>query len=220
MKKNLKLSQRKRKKLQRFHHRFSMKKQDHQKLILNFSMSLLMKLQRKRLTKMEVIELVATEEEESTSRIPFADTVKEKFKRLTTKLVKDWRFRENTDFVPDGKLKNGTGQRCWQRRARLVAREYKTEGKREDVFSPATSPGITKLIPILALINSWSIYSLDVKDAFLQVPQRTSCLCKVPEGAHVVREMTKEEREEAGSLSSFCSWKLRRALPGQRDAVD
>ena len=32
--------------------------------------------------------------------------------------------------------------------------------------------------------------------------------------------MTKEEREEAGSLSSFSSWcwKLRRVLPGQRDA--
>ena len=47
----------------------------------------------RRLTKMEVIELVATEKEESTSRIPFADTVKEKFKWLTTKLVKDWRWK-------------------------------------------------------------------------------------------------------------------------------
>ena len=39
------------------------------------------------------------------------------------------------------------------------------------MFSPATSPSLTKLIPILALANRWSIWSLDIKDAFLQVPQ-------------------------------------------------
>eukprot|EP00439_Symbiodinium_sp_Y106_P000302 s8784_g1.t1 len=100
------------------------------------------------------------------------------------------------------------GDRCWQRCVRLVAREYKTDGKREDVFSPATSPGITKLVPILALLNDWAIYSVDVKDAFLQVPQRTPCLCRVPEEAiNVLREL----------LPSWC-WKLGRVLPGQRDA--
>ena len=106
-------------------------------------------------------------------------------------------------------------KRCWQRRARLVAREYKTEGKREDIFSPATSPGITKLVPMLALANRWAIYSVDVKDAFLQVPQKTPCLCRVPEeAAHVVESM-QSTREQ--SPRSWC-WKLGRVLPGQRDA--
>ena len=107
-------------------------------------------------------------------------------------------------------------KRCWQRRARLVAREYKTEGKREDIFSPATSPGITKLVPMLALANRWAIYSVDVKDAFLQVPQKTPCLCRVPEeAAHVVESMqsTREQKQPR----SWC-WKLGRVLPGQRDA--
>ncbi len=106
----------------------------------------------RRLTKMGVISLVSTEPQEATEHVPFADFLG-CYKWLTTKLVKDWRFREATGF--DAEAKEGTKKpkqtkRCWQRRARLVAREYKTEGKREDIFSPATSPGITKLVPMLA----------------------------------------------------------------------
>ena len=141
----------------------------------------------RRLTKMGVISLVSTSQQEATERIPYADTDQEVHKWLTTKLVKDWRFREAVGFEPEEDNEKAeekvNKEICWQRRARLVAREYKTEGKREDVFSPATSPGITKLVPILALANNWAIYSVDVKDAFLQVPQRTPCLCRVPEAA-------------------------------------
>ena len=159
----------------------------------------------KRLTRMGVTPLVATKEDEATPEVPFADTQQEVYKWPTTKIVMGWRCRESIGFEPEGDQKKE--DRCWQRRARLVAREYKTEGKREDVFSAATKPGITKLVPILALLNQLAIYSVDVKDGFLQEPQRTPLPCRVPEEAmDVVQEL----------LESWC-WRLGRVLPGQRD---
>ena len=171
----------------------------------------------RRLTKMGVISLVSTDPQEATEQVPFTESEQEVYKWLTTKLVKDWCFREATGFEVEATAAKQPKQtkRCWQRRARLVAREYKTEGKREDIFSPATSPGITKLVPMLALANRWAIYSVDVKDAFLQVPQKTPCLCRVPEEATHVVESMQSTREQ--SPRSWC-WKLGRVLPGQRDA--
>ena len=171
----------------------------------------------RRLTKMGVISLVSTEAQEATEQVPFEDAEQEVYKWLTTKLVKDWRFREATGFEAEDKADSKPKQtkRCWQRRARLVAREYKTEGKREDIFSPATSPGITKLVPMVALANQWAIYSVDVKDAFLQVPQRTPCLCRVPEEATEVVQAMQGQPEQ--NPRSWC-WRLGRVLPGQRDA--
>ncbi|CAE7249321.1 unnamed protein product [Symbiodinium sp. CCMP2592] len=102
----------------------------------------------KRLTKMGVISLVSTDPQEATENVPLVDSEQELHKWLTTKLVKDWRFREATGFEVDeataGTTKPKQIQRCWQRR-------------------------ITKLVPMLALANNWAIYSVDVKDAFLQV---------------------------------------------------
>ena len=75
-------------------------------------------------------------------------------KWLTTKFVFDWRFRE----------------RKWIRRARPVAREFKSQEHKTETFSPATSASLVRLIPILGLQQEHSLYSIDVKDAFLQVP--------------------------------------------------
>ena len=157
-----------------------------------------------RLTRMNVIEEVDANEDDGEDHI-----------WLTTKLVYDWRFREAENVVPQEEAsrmpsienENLKPRRCWQRRARLVAREYNTS-KRDDIFSPATSPALTKIIPILALLNHWSIWSLDIKDAFLQVPQRRPVKCRIPrgKGSSAVAGMEKK------------AWKLRKVLPGQRDA--
>ena len=98
-------------------------------------------------------------------------------------------------------------RRCWQRRARLVACEYNNT-KREDIFSPATSPALTRIIPILALLNHWSLWSLDVKGVFLQVPQCRPVKCRIPceKGSGAVAGMGKK------------CWKLRKVPPRQRDA--
>ena len=99
---------------------------------------------------MEVVELINIEGQEG-----------DESKYLTTKLVLDWRFRDADGFqLEEGEdSKAVSTERCWQRRSRLVAREYKTVEKRDDVFSPATSPALTKIIPMLCLAYNWSIWS-------------------------------------------------------------
>ena len=117
-------------------------------------------------------------------------------KWLTTKFVFDWRCRE----------------RKWIRRARLVAREFKSQEHRTDTFSPATSASLVRLIPILGLQQEHSLYSIDVKDAFLQVPQRNRTACEFP----------KEYVELFGDEDPQCrndGFLLLRVLPGQRDAA-
>ena len=156
---------------------------------------------------MEVVELINIEGQED-----------DESKYLTTKLVLDWRFRDSDGFQleegEDGKAVNT--ERCWQRRSRLVAREYKTVEKRDDVFSPATSPALTEIIPMLCLAFNWSIWSVDVKDAFLQVPQKIKVLCRIPSEAEAI--VAKMLGVEIDSLKHF-RWKLKRVLPGQRDAA-
>ena len=156
-----------------------------------------------RLTKMEVVELINIEGQED-----------DESKYLTTKLVLDWRFRDSDGFQleegEDSKAVNT--ERCWKRRSRLVAREYKTVEKRDDVFSPATSPALTKIIPMLCLAFYWSIWSVDVKDAFLQVPQKVKVLCRMPSEAEAI--VAKMLGVAIDSLKYF-RWKLKRVLPGQ-----
>ncbi|CAE7197782.1 GIP [Symbiodinium sp. CCMP2592] len=91
----------------------------------------------KRLTKMGVISLVSTDPQEATENVPLVDSEQELHKWLTTKLVKDWRFREATGFEVDEATAGTTKPKQIQR--------------------------ITKLVPMLALANNWAIYSVDVK---------------------------------------------------------
>ena len=98
---------------------------------------------------------------------------------LTTGNVYDW--RKKPDHHGDG-----TTTKRWKRRSRLVARELAfAEGKRDDVFTPATSGHVLKLLPTIFLQRvreeeearegegafSEILGCLDVKDAFLQVQQ-------------------------------------------------
>ena len=77
--------------------------------------------------------------------------------------------------------KDGATSKRWNRRPRLVAREIAfAQGKRDDVFSPATSGHVLKLLPTVFLQRvsgeeearegegalSQALGCLDVKDAF------------------------------------------------------
>ena len=122
-------------------------------------------------------------------------------KTLTTRFVFDWRLKS---------FKTGEGQEVmtWMRRARLVARECAfAEGQRDDVFSAASSSHLLRLLPVLYLhrlsqyqladlkgMNSCLLGCLDIKDAFLQVPQQQPLRLKMH-----------------GGESSVC-----RNIPGQR----
>ena len=81
------------------------------------------------------------------------------YKWLTPKFVFDRRWREVS------------GIKQWVRRARLVAREYRTTDGRTDCFSPATSSSILKILPVMAVNAKKSLVTLDFKDAFLLVDQ-------------------------------------------------
>ena len=92
---------------------------------------------------------------------------------LTTRFVYDWR-----------KKMHKSGVEKWMRRSRFVAREFASE-KRNDTYAPATGCHTSNLTPLIYLkmlgdepdesCNSSSykatLASLDIKDAFLQVPQ-------------------------------------------------
>ena len=100
---------------------------------------------------------------------------------LTTKFVYDWRLKT----FENGSNENGIPITKWMRRSRYVARDF-ANGKRDDVYSPATGSHTANLIPILFLqklqqleqsnLNGGDydviLASLDIKDAFLQVPQQ------------------------------------------------
>ena len=64
---------------------------------------------------------------------------------LTTCNAHDWRKKPY-------QLGDGISVKRWKRRSRLVAREFAfAEGKRDDIFSPATSGHVLKLLPTIFL---------------------------------------------------------------------
>ena len=113
---------------------------------------------------------------------------------LDTRLVFDWRFR--------GKQ--------WKRRARLVAREFRSgDASNEETFSPTSSKWIIHMFLVLALVQQLSVLVMDVKDALLTVPQRDLVIIEIPTWA--------KSNDMAENGVDF--WKLVRCLPGQRKAA-
>ena len=116
---------------------------------------------------------------------------------LSAKMVRTWRKKTRTEEDEHGVT---TSQLMWMRRSRLVGRDFNFLEYREDVYSPASSSSVVKLLPCLALsdgfVKEGVIATLDVSDAFLQVPQP------------VPRKI---------SLDG-CEYIILKCLPGQRDA--
>lgn len=109
---------------------------------------------------------------------------------LDTTSVYDWRHRE-------GK---------WKRRCRLVAREFRGNAvSEEETFSPTSTLSAMKVLISLCVTQKLWTVVLDVKDAFLQVPQQEYVVVEVPRWA----------REGNPNLPRF--WRLFKCLPGQRN---
>ena len=101
--------------------------------------------------------------------IPPEQVVGDEVKTLSTKFVRSWRQKERR------------GARCWLRRSRYVAREFAwLTPEREDLFSPASSAVVSRLLPYCYLKRAareektQAMMSLDVSDAFLTVKQETA----------------------------------------------
>ena len=123
------------------------------------------------------------------------DGIAEKSHQLSTKFVRDWRIKQFEE-AKDG----GEPIFKWLRRSRLVAREYAFLEKRQDVYSPASSTHVLNLLPLLWLqqcsdLNGVAggvsndepiMAALDIKDAFLEVPQHTPLSIKLANQTWVV----------------------------------
>ena len=116
---------------------------------------------------------------------------------LSAKMVRTWRKKQKEEKGKDGQAVSTT---AWSRRSRLVGRDFNFLEYREDVYSPASSSAVVKLLPCMALTNAMgfdsSIATLDVSDAFLQVPQP------------IPRKVSLDGAE----------YVILKCLPGQRDA--
>ena len=116
---------------------------------------------------------------------------------LSAKMVRTWRKKVNTVVGDDGAP---VTQMMWMRRSRLVGRDFNFLEYREDVYSPASSASVVKLLPCMALsdafVSNAVIATLDVSDAFLQVPQP------------IPRKVTLDGED----------FIILKCLPGQRDA--
>ena len=109
---------------------------------------------------------------------------------LHAKMVCRWRKRVKS--VAEGTM--------WMRRSRLVGRDFNFLEYREDVYSPASSSSVVKLLPRMAVsggfVKDGVLATLDVVDAFLQVPQSFPRKISLEGSAYVILK----------------------CLPGQRDA--
>ena len=129
--------------------------------------------------------------------IPPEQVEGEEVKTLSTKFVRSWRQKERK------------GAKCWLRRSRYVAREFAwLTPDREDLFSPASSAVVSRLLPYCYLKRSskgektQAMMSLDVSDAFLTVKQETPTVVSCVDATG--------RRQEFG---------LGKVLPGQRDGA-
>jgi len=110
---------------------------------------------------------------------------------LDTTSVYDWRHRE-------GK---------WKRRCRLVAREFRGNAvSDEETFSPTSTLSAMKVLISLCVTQKLWTVVLDVKDAFLQVPQQEYVVVETP-------RWVKEVNPDSPRFS-----RLLKCLPGQRNA--
>ena len=90
-----------------------------------------------------------------------------------------------------------------------MAREYRgNEASISDTFSLTSNGAATKLLLLLHLLCGWKITALDIKNAYLMVPQTETVLIKI---SGWMKKLAK--------IGEGISWLLKRCLPGQRAAA-
>ncbi|CAE7041145.1 unnamed protein product [Symbiodinium sp. CCMP2592] len=110
------------------------------------------------------------------------------YQTLTTKVVRDWRKRPG-----------------WVRRSRLVGREFRTMAAyTQELFAPASTLATVHGFISWALSKNLQLTTVDVKDAYLNVPQPSPVTIEV--------EKAMFGNSEPGTVTLV----LDRLLPGQR----
>ena len=121
--------------------------------------------------------------------------------KLDTRLVRDWRFKEDQ----------------WKRRARLVARELRDgDASSYATFSPTTPLAVIKMLVVMSLLHCLSLASIEVGDAFLQVPQTSLVLIEIPALALHAGEDGKGKKilgaETMSARTACCSIRVEQVL--------
>ncbi|CAE7944736.1 unnamed protein product, partial [Symbiodinium sp. KB8] len=107
---------------------------------------------------------------------------------LTTKVVRDWRKRPG-----------------WLRRSRLVGREFRTMAAyTQELFAPASTLASVHMFISWAVSKGLEVTTIDVKDAYLNVPQPSPVTIQV------------EKSMFGGDTPGTVTLVLDRLLPGQR----
>ena len=138
----------------------------------------------------DIVELTRLEKMGVLRRVlPDEDVSQHSF--LTTKVVRDWRKRPG-----------------WTRRSRLVAREYRTwTAWSQELFAPASTLATINSLIALAISEDLEVVSMDIKDAYLNVKQKTPVIIHVD--GRLMGQATPEP----------VAFVLERMLPGQRAAA-
>ena len=117
--------------------------------------------------------------------------------------VKDGEPDEEGSYVLTSKMvitwKFRDEQGGWFRRARLVGRQFKWSVFTEDSFAPTSASVVVRMLLRLQMQTGLALYTLDVKDAFLLMDQPAD--------------------EKAMIVTSNGKYKLKKNLPGQRNAA-
>ena len=167
------------------------------------------KVEEKRLMRMSVLEPLTMDDAH--------------LDRLTTRFVHDWRVKNYVQA-------DGESRKRWLRRARLVAREYAND-RCDEVYSPASGQHVLRLLPALFLNNVVMsqglgdqgppiLGALDIKDAFLQVPQERPLPITTATGYYKVLKNIPGQRIGAKAWYEFLREYLEKELSFTFDVVN
>eukprot|EP00435_Cladocopium_sp_Y103_P075973 s7_g71.t1 len=124
--------------------------------------------------------------------------------KLDTKLVRHWRLRDaigETLETQRCKMEEES-QTCGPRIARWEFQHHRS-------IQPYKTFAVVKMLIVLSLAHDLAVASLDVGDAFLQVPQLTTVVIEIPRWA----------LQAADQAHAARFWIPKRFLPGQRAAA-
>ena len=61
--------------------------------------------------------------------------------------------------------------KAWVVKSRYVAREYKWQELRSDLFTPGSTTGESRLVDYIALKHGWPTFTVDAEDAYYHAPE-------------------------------------------------
>ena len=129
---------------------------------------------------------------------------------LCAKMVRTWRKKQREEKDENGQVVSTT---AWVRRSRLVGRDFNFLEYREDVYSPASSAAVVKVLPAMAIPDSMmensALATLDVADAFLHVPQRVPRKISLDGSEYIILKCLPGQRDTSRLWYAFFIERLR-----------